>query len=374
MEFFLTTGLSFAQTMPMVWRVLLTLNHIKTFYVSDLCIEDLPIAYRLRSHGNTRFLLFSTSNNPLILKASINEDGWKRKFFFVKWDSNDEGNSLPVKWLTSAPVKIPETFELEELDSYFGPAQVKMEPRKVSNASKSVTSSKATTVPKPSLILKTRASRSRKRKEPNSPIDSDVFPYENHGFIESSKFMIGFLNQGLERLVHLYGDSCGLVKMLEIKLKRAEADVADQATIAATKSKHYEDMYKAMSQKHQATIKKIIQEAQAKYDAAQVQNEQDMASYRESLKGSVVVSLLQTRLKMAYEARAMGLECPSWNMEAWEAKLRNLRREPVKPTVKPVTEEPTKVADADADGGDVGKDVGPDAGEGEAMVEEGGSA
>ncbi|MFS7962301.1 hypothetical protein Hanom_Chr08g00725051 [Helianthus anomalus] len=85
--------------------------------------------------------------------------------------------------------------------------------------------------------------------------------------------MIGFLNEGLERLVHLYEDSYGLVKMLEIKLKKAETDVIDQATIAAANSKHYEKIYKAMSQEHQATIKKITQEAQAKYDATQVQHE-----------------------------------------------------------------------------------------------------
>ncbi|MFS7991653.1 hypothetical protein Hanom_Chr12g01073181 [Helianthus anomalus] len=90
MEFFRTISLCFAQTMPMVWRVLLTLKQIKTFHVPDLCIEDLPIAYRLRSHGNNRFLPFSTSSNPLILKASRNEDGWQRKFFFVKRDSIDE--------------------------------------------------------------------------------------------------------------------------------------------------------------------------------------------------------------------------------------------------------------------------------------------
>ena len=104
MEFFRITGLCFAQTMPMVWRVLIMLNQIKTLHVPDLCIEDLPLAYRLRSHGNSRFLLFSTSSNPLILKASKNEDGWQRKFFFVRRDSIPEGKSLPVKWLTSGRV------------------------------------------------------------------------------------------------------------------------------------------------------------------------------------------------------------------------------------------------------------------------------
>ncbi|KAM0070829.1 hypothetical protein Hdeb2414_s0001g00017821 [Helianthus debilis subsp. tardiflorus] len=58
MQFFRITGLSFAQTMPMVWRVLIILNQVKTFNVPDLCIEVTPIAYRLRSHSNNHFLLF----------------------------------------------------------------------------------------------------------------------------------------------------------------------------------------------------------------------------------------------------------------------------------------------------------------------------
>ncbi|MFS8034926.1 hypothetical protein Hanom_Chr17g01586961 [Helianthus anomalus] len=39
--------------------------------------------------------------NPLVLKVTKNEDEWQRKFFFVRRDSNSEGNSLPVKWLTT---------------------------------------------------------------------------------------------------------------------------------------------------------------------------------------------------------------------------------------------------------------------------------
>ncbi|MFS8027454.1 hypothetical protein Hanom_Chr16g01498911 [Helianthus anomalus] len=91
--------------MPMVWRVLVTLDQIKSHHVPDLCIEDLPIAYRLRYHGSSRFLLFSTFKDPLILKATTNKDDWRRKFFFVKRDSIDKGVDLPGKWLTSANFK-----------------------------------------------------------------------------------------------------------------------------------------------------------------------------------------------------------------------------------------------------------------------------
>ncbi|MFS7929130.1 hypothetical protein Hanom_Chr04g00328891 [Helianthus anomalus] len=270
MQFFRTTGLSFAQTIPMVWRVLIVLNQIKALHVPDLCIEDILIAYSLRSHGNNRFLLFSTSSNPLILKVTRNEDGWQRKFFFVRRDSITEGDS-PVKWLTSAnfkelappteesegriktvyqlpesdrtfslrlqsssqysssdmSAKIPEVFVLEELDSYFGPVQVKKEPSKPSIASKPVTSSKAIAVPKPSPVTKPHASSSRKRKETDSPASSETFHYENHGFLESRGFMTSFLNQGLEHLTSLYEESCWLNKMLEVKLKKVETTIAD---------------------------------------------------------------------------------------------------------------------------------------------------
>ncbi|MFS8007489.1 hypothetical protein Hanom_Chr14g01261561 [Helianthus anomalus] len=56
--------------MPMVWRVLIVLNQIKALHIPDLCMKDIQIAYRLRSHGSSHFLLFSTSNNPLILKLT----------------------------------------------------------------------------------------------------------------------------------------------------------------------------------------------------------------------------------------------------------------------------------------------------------------
>ncbi|KAM0036237.1 hypothetical protein Hdeb2414_s0014g00423971 [Helianthus debilis subsp. tardiflorus] len=103
-RFFELKGLSYAQTMPMVWRVLMVLDQIKSRHIPDLCVKDLPIAYRLRSHGNSRFLLFCTSKNPLILKATKNEDQWQRKFFFVQRDSIVKGFDLPVGWLTSGRI------------------------------------------------------------------------------------------------------------------------------------------------------------------------------------------------------------------------------------------------------------------------------
>ncbi|MFS7918917.1 hypothetical protein Hanom_Chr03g00206811 [Helianthus anomalus] len=246
-RFFELTDLSYVETMPMVWRVLVVLDQIKSRHVPDLCVEDLPKAYRLCSHSNNRFLLFSTSKNPLILKATKNEDQGQRKLFFVKRDSIAKGFDLPVK---CASFNL-EGFQIDKLDSYSGLMQVKHENNPKPAVTSKPTSSKTATAPKASTASKSRGPNSRKRNEADSPATSDVFPFENHGFTESSKFMTGFLNQ----------DACGLNKMLESKLKKVEATVADQAAIVTAKSQHYEDKYKAMVQEHQAAIQKVAQDA-----------------------------------------------------------------------------------------------------------------
>ncbi|KAM0064065.1 hypothetical protein Hdeb2414_s0003g00098291 [Helianthus debilis subsp. tardiflorus] len=138
----------------------------------------------------------------------------------------------------SAPAKIPEVFDLEELDNYSGPFHVKKELSPKPATSSKPTGSKAAIIPKPSPATKTRVSSARKRKETNSPATSETFPYENHGFNEASGFVTSFLNQGLERLMHLYEGACGLNKMLESKLKKAEVTIADQGMIDAAKSQH----------------------------------------------------------------------------------------------------------------------------------------
>ncbi|KAF5810143.1 hypothetical protein HanRHA438_Chr04g0175601 [Helianthus annuus] len=98
-EFFHVTNISFSQTMPMLWRVLLVLDRIKNAHIPDLSIHDLLLAYQLRCHGSCRFLFYSTSSDPLILRATRNEEEWKSKFFFVKRNSIPGLAEHPVKWL-----------------------------------------------------------------------------------------------------------------------------------------------------------------------------------------------------------------------------------------------------------------------------------
>ncbi|MFS7930606.1 hypothetical protein Hanom_Chr04g00346221 [Helianthus anomalus] len=67
-----------------------------------------------------------------------------------------------------------------------------------------------------------------------------------------------------------------------------------------------------------------------------------MISYREGLKSFVVISLIQARLMMAYETRAAGFECPTWTIDAWEAKLKDLGGNPMEYPAKPEVGESSK--------------------------------
>ncbi|MFS7944463.1 hypothetical protein Hanom_Chr06g00512461 [Helianthus anomalus] len=85
--------------MSMLWRVLLILDRIKNAHIPELSVHDLLLAYRLRCHGSCRFLFYSTSSGPLLLRATRNEEEWKFKFFFVKRKSIPGGAEYPVSWL-----------------------------------------------------------------------------------------------------------------------------------------------------------------------------------------------------------------------------------------------------------------------------------
>ena len=75
---------------------------------------------------------------------------------------------------------------------------------------------------------------------------------------------------------------------------------------------------------YESLMKKVTQEAELKLATAEMDHEQAMVSFREGIKASAIVSLLQARIKMAYEAKETGLVCPAWSVDSWVAKLKEL--------------------------------------------------
>ncbi|KAJ0809795.1 hypothetical protein HanPI659440_Chr01g0019361 [Helianthus annuus] len=241
--------------------------------------------------------------------------------------------------------KVPVFLDLDELDSYPTPVMVKKE-------TPAATSSKP--LPAPKANPRTRASTAKKRKGPEVSVPgSEGFSYEELSFSDSLEPMTSFLNKGLQHLLHLYTDACSTNVFQEARVKQLETTVADQGAIAEVKTRHYEDK-----------LKKVTQDAELKLATVQMEHEQAMVSFQEGIKASAIVSLLQARIKMAYEAKETGLVCPSWPVDSWVAKLKELGSKAVPhPTEAGESSKSAEVVDKAGDKKDAGADAGTDAGE-----------
>ena len=152
-------------------------------------------------------------------------------------------------------------------------------------------------------------------------------------------------------MLSLYAESCEATKLREVRIQKLETTLNDQAKIAEAKTQYYENK-----------LKEVTRNAEVDLAAAQVEHEGAMASFREEIKNSAIISLLQARIKMAYEARATGLECPAWPVESWVAKLKELGGSPVPCIAGSEAGESSKAAEAVAEIGE-GTDAGANAGE-----------
>ncbi|KAJ0485524.1 hypothetical protein HanHA89_Chr14g0569291 [Helianthus annuus] len=98
-SFFTLIGLCYSQGMPMLWRVLYTLEQIINKEGLSFGLTELPHIYNLVSHGSHQFLFKAKPQHRLpLLKTTKNETNWKNQFFFVRRDSIPNGNCLPKKW------------------------------------------------------------------------------------------------------------------------------------------------------------------------------------------------------------------------------------------------------------------------------------
>ncbi|MFS7910411.1 hypothetical protein Hanom_Chr02g00106031 [Helianthus anomalus] len=169
--------------MPMLWRVLLILDRIKNAHILELSVHDLSLAYRLRCHGSCRFLFYSTSIDFRKLAPPLTDS--ERRIQAIRLLPEIERSFIPYPASSSQhsssnmsnASKGPILLDLEELDSYPTPVNVKKE-------TPAVTSSKPATVPKPNPRTRTSMSKKRKGSETTTPA-SEGLSYEDLSFTES---------------------------------------------------------------------------------------------------------------------------------------------------------------------------------------------
>ncbi|KAJ0576460.1 hypothetical protein HanIR_Chr05g0224691 [Helianthus annuus] len=104
-SFFTLTGLCYIQAMPMLWRVLFTLEQIIEHEGINIGLSELSHMYNMVSHGSHRFLFKHKPQKPHpLLKVTKNDTHWRNQFFFVRRDSIPDGNFFPKKWNTQGRI------------------------------------------------------------------------------------------------------------------------------------------------------------------------------------------------------------------------------------------------------------------------------
>ena len=104
-EFFELTGLSYIQAMPMLWRVLCTLERLVAQGDIEIGMSEISHLYNLYTHGSFRYLFKCKPDQPHpILKVTKNDSNWRNQFFFVRRDSIPDGARLPQKWNTDGRI------------------------------------------------------------------------------------------------------------------------------------------------------------------------------------------------------------------------------------------------------------------------------
>ncbi|KAJ0804838.1 hypothetical protein HanPI659440_Chr02g0042661 [Helianthus annuus] len=102
-SFFSLIGICYIQAMPMIWRVLYTLERIIEQEGIDLGMAELAEMYDLTTFGPHRYLFKrKAGEDHPVFKVTKNDTNWKRRFFFVRRDTIPDGKDLPKEWATHA--------------------------------------------------------------------------------------------------------------------------------------------------------------------------------------------------------------------------------------------------------------------------------
>ncbi|KAJ0588960.1 hypothetical protein HanIR_Chr04g0180711 [Helianthus annuus] len=307
-SFFSLSGISYIQAMPMIWRVLYTLERIIEQEGIDLGMSELAEMYDLTTFGSYRYLFKRKAGEEHpIFKATKNGTNWKRRFFFVRRDTIPNGKDLPREWCTHAVTVshlVPSPATKERLAAFgrLNPAtrtfntntqdsqEISSGSVTMSSAGKSskpaskfgmadldTVKSKKKAIASPSVSIPKAPSKGRGgKKRKNSEVeDLQGLPLIRHQFLE-------YFNDKFAEIE----DYVGSVEELDKKM-------ADLQQISVLKDHKIADLEKALQAARTETAKLLIDIDYEKHEIV------------EGAKVSAAITMYKTRLQMAQEARIL---------------------------------------------------------------------
>ncbi|KAJ0942254.1 hypothetical protein HanPSC8_Chr03g0089821 [Helianthus annuus] len=353
-SFFSLTGISYIQAMPMIWRVLYTLERIIEQEGIDLGMAELAEMYDLTTFGSCRywFKRKAGEDHP-VLKVTKNDTNWKRRFFFVRRDTIPDGKDLPKEWATHAisishlkltPAAKERLLAFKKLDPETRSFQVAtQDSQEVSSASATMSSAgkSAKSASKFGIDDLANVKSARKKTPAASPTASaPKAPIRGKGKKRKASEDL----QGFPLLRQQFLDYVN-EKLAEIEtyighVEDQDRQIADLQQMGVLKDLKIADLEKELRATKDEAAKMLIN-----LDCEKQEITQDA-------KVSAAIAMYKIQLQMAAEAQDPAFDKSTWDVEGWKARLAELEDDDEAEEI-PMLE-----------GGDAGKDQGEASGAG----------
>ncbi|KAJ0681769.1 hypothetical protein HanPI659440_Chr16g0639811 [Helianthus annuus] len=351
-SFFSLTGISYIQAMPMIWRVLYTLERIIEQEGIDLGMAELPEMYDLTTFGSCRYLFKQKAgeDHP-VLKVTKNDTNWKRRFFFVRRDTIPNGKDLPKEWATHGRIEDPgritirlRVLAFKKLDPETRSFQVAIQDSQevssasatMSSAGKSVKSASKFGIDDLANVKSTRKktpAASPSASAPKAPIrgkgkkrkaseDLQGFPLLRQQFLD-------YVNEKLAEIETYLGH-----------VEDQDRQIADLQQMGVLKDLKIADLEKELRATKDEAAQMLINMDCEKQEITQ------------DAKVSAAIAMYRIQLQMAAEAQDPAFDKSTWDVEGWKARLAELEDDDEAEEI-PMLE-----------GGDAGKDQGEASGAG----------
>ncbi|KAJ0776943.1 hypothetical protein HanLR1_Chr02g0051521 [Helianthus annuus] len=342
-SFISLTGISYIQAMPMIWRVLYTLERIIEQEGIDLGMSELGEMYDLTTFGSHRYLFKRRPGEEYpIFKATKNDTNWKRRFFFVRRDTIPNGEDLPRKWATHGRIEDPEkdhqtvSFSVTVSHLKLSPAAKerlaafrRLNPeirsfKTTTQDSQEVSSGSVTmsSAGKPSKsaskfsVTDLANVRSSKKKTPASPTASiPEAPSKGRGGKKRKASEAEDL-QGLslirQQFLEYFNEKFAEIEDYVGSVEDQDRKIADLQQVALLKDLKIADLQKDLQIAKNETAKVLINADYEKHEIT------------EDAKVSAAIAMYKTKLQMALEAQDPDFDRSTWDVEGWKARLAEL--------------------------------------------------
>ncbi|KAJ0560933.1 hypothetical protein HanHA300_Chr06g0217031 [Helianthus annuus] len=314
----------YIQAMPMMWRVLYTLENIIEQEGVEIGVSELSRLYNIVSHGSYLFLFKHKPSQPhLILKTTKNDTHWRNKFFFVRRDSIPDGKDLPKKWITQAislshiqetPATKERIVAFWKLDLAVRTFQANTKDSQeissgsytMSSASKSSKSASRFSV---SDLDAFASSKAIKKELAASPSILNRKVMSTRGKV-AKKRKTTEPTEGLPLIQHQFEEYVS-EKFAEIQmLLNQHLEEAEQ------KNLDFQKMFLAKDKKI-SSLEKDLNLAQKELVLTQIMAQQEKAEVIKGAKLFATIAMLKIKLQMAKEAEDPAFDGSAWDKEAW---------------------------------------------------------